>query len=360
MHYVIIMAGGGGTRLWPLSRQKTPKQVQPFLEDQQSLLQKTYSRLRRGFKKEQIYVTTTTAYYSLVKKQLPQLSSSNISLEPERKETAPAIGLAALRIYQRDPTAIITTVGADAYVENEKEYIKVIKLAGLLAKNYPSYTILIGVNPSYPEVGYGYIELGRPVTEIDHHEVFMVKHFIEKPSLSAAQKFLQRWEYLWNPALFTWQVDNLLNLYKKHLPQIYQRLLKIKKALRANKEEVVAKEYSWMPQIAIEYGLLEKIKKIMVIPADFGWLDIGHWRAIHDILMKKTKVKNLVKGDHVGVASQNNLIYSLSNRLVATVGIKDLIIVDTPDALLICRKDKAQEVKKLIQKLEKEGRNHIL
>jgi len=361
MHYIVIMAGGEGTRLWPVSRKRKPKQIQPFLHSNETLLQRTFRRIRRGFKLEQIFITTTKPYYSLVRKQLPNLSAKNISVEPEKKDTAPAIGLLANYLFQKDPQAIITTVGSDAYVEDEKEYIKVIKLAGSLIKKYPRSTILIGINPTYPETGYGYIKMGKPVTEINDHEIFQVKKFIEKPDLITAQKFLQKWEYLWNPALFTWRVDNLLDLYKEYLPRVYNILLKIRKYLGTIQEKtIIEKEYKKMPKMAIEYAILEKEKNLLVIPADFGWSDIGHWRAIRDILIKKTKAKNIIKGEHIGVETENSLIYSLSNRMIATAGIKDMIIVDTPDALLICSKDKAHEVKKIIEKLEKEGKDHLL
>jgi len=360
-HYIVIMAGGEGTRLWPISRKRSPKQVQPFLHSTETLLQRTFKRICRSFNPERIYVTTNKAYYNLVRRQLPKLPLKNICLEPEKKDTGPAIGLVAIRIYHSDPSAVITTVGSDAYVEDEKEYLKVIKLAGRLIRIKPEKTILIGINPSYPETGYGYIQMGKPVMEINEHEVFKVKRFIEKPDLVTAQKFLQRWEYLWNPAIFTWQVKRLLNLYKDYLPTIYKKLIKIEKYLETKEEKsVIETEYKKMPKIAIEYGILEKLKEILVIPADFGWSDIGHWRAIRDILLKKTKAKNLVKGNHLGTETENSLIYSLSNRLIATVGIRDLIIVDTPDALLVCSKDKAHDVKKIIEQIEKKGLDHLL
>jgi mannose-1-phosphate guanylyltransferase len=360
MHYIIIMAGGEGTRLWPVSRRKKPKQVQPFLRSNETLLQKTFKRIKKGFKTEQIYLTTIKPYYQLVRKQLPKFPVENISVEPQKKDTAAAIGLIAAVIYQKDPKAIITTVSSDAYVENEKEYLKVLKLAAKLAKSNPSHTILIGINPSYSETGYGYIQMDKSVAKINKHEVFNVKRFIEKPNLKTAQNFLQKWEYLWNPALFTWSVQELLKLYQKYLPSMYKGLVEIEGYLKIKgKRQIIEQIYKKIPKVAIEYAILEKTKKLLVIPADFVWADIGHWRAIKDVLTKKTN-HNLIKGEHIGIDVKDNLIYSLSGRLVATAGLRNMIIVDTPDALLVCSKDKAHKVKDIINKLRKQGKEHLL
>ncbi len=353
MNYLVLMAGGHGTRLWPVSREKTPKQIQPFIGSKETLLEQTFKRVRKKYPLENIYVTTTRDHFPNVKKLLPEIPSQNFSIEPERKDTAAAIGLVAAIINKRDPESIITTINTDAYVGDKNEYVKIIKLAQRLASEKNDYTILIGINPNYPETGYGYIKMKRPFKEINEHETFYVDKFIEKPDLKTAKSYLKRWEYLWNPALFTWKTETLLGLYKVHLPNTYRRLKEIQKAVGTSKEKkVIAEAYPKMNKISIDYGILEKTKNLIVIPADFGWADIGHWRAIKDILSTNAR-DNLIKGSHLGVDSEGNLIYGFSGRLIATAGLKDIIIVDTEDVVLVCHKNCAQDVKKIVDQLKK-------
>lgn len=355
MNYLVLMAGGHGTRLWPVSREKTPKQIQPFIGSKETLLEQTFKRITNKFSFERIYITTVESHFKEIKKLLPGIPLENFSIEPERKDTAAAIGLAATIINKKDPESIITTINSDHYIEGKNEYIKTIQLVQKLASEKNEYTILVGINPTYPETGYGYIKMKRPYKEIDGHEVFYVDRFVEKPDLETAKAYLKRWEYLWNPALFTWSTRNLLNLYKIHLPNIYRRLMKIQKAIGTKQEkQIISREYSKMDKISIDYGILEKTKKLLVVPADFDWTDIGHWRAIKDTLSCNRK-ENLVKGKHVGVDSEGNLIYSFSGRLIATAGLKNMIIIDTEDAVLICHKNNAQDVKKIVEQLKVKG-----
>jgi len=355
MNYLILMAGGHGTRLWPVSREKEPKQIQPFIGSNETLLEQTFKRVVKKFPLENIYITTVKNHFSEIRKLLPKIPLKNFSVEPERKDTAAAIGLVATIINKRDSESIITTINSDHYIENKNEYIKIIQLAQKLASEKEKYTILVGINPNYPETGYGYIKMKKAFKEIDDHESFYVDRFVEKPDLKTAKTYLKRWEYLWNPALFTWSTKNLLNLYKIHLPNIYRRLRRIQKSIGTKQEKtVISEEYSKMDKISIDYGILEKTKKLLVIPADFDWTDIGHWRTIKDVLSSSAK-ENLIKGKHVGVGSEGNLIYSFSGRLIATAGLKNMIIIDTADAVLICHKNSAQDVKKLVEELKIKG-----
>lgn len=355
MNYLVLMAGGHGTRLWPVSREKKPKQVQPFMGSNETLLEQTFKRIIKKFPLENIYVTTTKSHLENIKKILPQIPLENYSVEPERKDTAAAIGLVAAIINKRDPEGIMTTINTDAYVGDKNEYIKIIKLAQKLSLREKDYTILIGINPTYPETGLGYIKMKRPFGEINGYEVFYGEKFVEKPDLKTAQRYLRRWEYLWNPALFTWTTAHLLSLYEEHLPKIYKRLIKIQKAIDTKEEKkVILREYSKMEKISIDYGILEKTKKLLVIPADFDWADIGHWRTIKDVLSKDVK-DNLIKANHVGINSEGNLVYSSTSRLITTAGLKDMIIVDTEDALLVCHKSSAQDVKEIVEQLKAKG-----
>jgi mannose-1-phosphate guanylyltransferase len=355
MNYLVLMAGGHGTRLWPVSREKKPKQVQPFMNNNETLLEQTFKRVKKDFPINNIFVTTTIRQYPIIKKILSKIPKENFSIEPDRRDTSAAIGLAAAVINKRDPNSVITTINTDAYVEDKKEYIKIIKLAQNLASQNEEYTILIGINPIYPETGLGYIKMKKPFGTLDGHESFYVDQFIEKPDLKTAQSYLKRWEYLWNPALFTWKTKTLLTLYKKYLPKTYNSLKKIQEFLGTKKEKrTIQKEYAKMQKISIDYAVLEKTRNLLVIPADFGWADVGHWRTIKDVLSNDKK-ENLIKGSHVGVESKGNLIYGFSGRLIATAGLRDMIIIDTEDCILICHKNNAQDVKKIVEQLKKKG-----
>lgn len=349
----LILAGGTGTRLWPVSRKNKPKQVQPFVDDK-TLLQKTYERISKGFKKEDIFIVSLEEQKDSIKEQLSDFPEENMIFEPFRKDTAAAIGLAALKIYKRDPEASLVTINSDHFVKNEEEYLRIIKIAEKVINKYPDHTILVGINPSYPETGYGYIKMNAAVDRIENHEIFKAEEFVEKPDLKTAKEYLKKWEYLWNPAIFIWKIDYLLNLFEKYLPDIYKPLKNISDALDSESQrEVLQKEFKKIKPISIDYGIMEKLEKMLVIPADFGWADIGNWRTVKDVLTNKEK-EDLIKGKNISIDSSGNLIYSLTGKLTATVGVENMIIIETEDAVLVCPKDRAQEVKKIVEKLQKE------
>ena len=355
----LILAGGSGTRLWPVSRKNKPKQVQPFIDDE-TLLQKTYQRVSKAFKKEDIFIVALEKQAEFIKEQLPDFLDDNLILEPFKKDTAPAIGLAATKIFKQDPKASLITINSDHFIKNENEYLKIIKLAEKVISKYPDHTVLVGVNPSYPETGYGYIKMDEVVDKIDNHEIYKAEKFIEKPDLNKAKEYLKKWEYLWNPAIFVWKIDHLLKLFKKHLPDTYKSLKNIGEALDTeNEREVLVEEFEKIKPISIDYGIMEKLDKMLVMPADFGWADIGNWRTVKDILSEKD-TEDVVKGKHVSIDSSGNLVYSMTGRLITTIGVKDMVIIETEDAILVCPKERAQEVKKIVEKLEKEKLDEYL
>ncbi len=357
--YPIIMAGGEGTRLWPISRKHTPKQAYPFV-GKESLLQKTFKRLRKGFPASDIFLATRTDLVPIIQKQLPGLPARNISIEPIQRDTAPALGLALMKLWKRDPKGMFVYINADNFIRHETEFIRVLKTGqGLVQKN-PGKTILIGVNPTYPETGYGYIKLGDSVNTNGRDKIFKVDRFVEKPDLETAKKYLASWDYLWNPTLIMASVEHFFNLYKKYLPKTYKILKQLEPFLETSKERgMVSREFKKMVSVSIDYGILEKEKGMLVIPGDFGWMDIGHWKTIEELLRGKGE-ETIVKGQYISVGSRKNLIYSTTGRLVASVGIHNMVIVDTEDALLVCPIERAQEVKQLVQKLEKKNLKHYL
>ncbi|MEK7639541.1 MAG: sugar phosphate nucleotidyltransferase [Patescibacteria group bacterium] len=347
---VLILAGGGGARLWPVSRTANPKQFQPFL-GKHTLLQKTYQRMRKGFSSNNIFVSTNLTQQRLIARQLPRVPAGHYIVESAKRDTAPAIGLAAAWLAKLDPEAIFVTANVDHYIQKEAVYHKALKVAEQVVRQHPKAVALLGVNPTYPETGYGYIKMGAPAFRMGKQEVFHVDRFVEKPDLAKAQEYLKRWEYLWNPAMFVWRAQTLLDLFKRHLPKHYAILMRIQRDLGTPRQAATIKrEFPKMTPISIDYGIIEKVRQMFVLPVDMGWADIGHWRTVRDVLQAQPGA-NVIRGKHLGTA-ENSLIYSYTKRTIATAGIKDLIIIDMEDALLVCPADRAQDVKQIVDELK--------
>lgn len=356
---LIILAGGSGTRLWPVSRKNTPKQVQSIVGDQ-TLLEKTYERLRGGFAAEDIFIATNQVQADLIKQQLTEVPLDNYIIEPSRRDTAAAIGLAVTKIHHQYPGEMIININSDHYVKDEAEYLKIIKLAEKALAEKPEAGVLIGVNPTYPETGYGYIKMGEEWKELDGTKIFEIAEFKEKPTLEKAQEYFERWEYLWNIGCFAFHTDYLLSLYQQLLPEMHSRLMAIEAAWGTpDQNAVIEREFNLIAPISMDYGIIEKAPKLLVIPADFGWADVGHWRTVKEVLSEKPS-DNILKGNVIEVESSGNLVYGYSKKLVALVGVKDLVVIDTPDAMLICPQSEAQSVKQLVDKLKAEGMDEYL
>lgn len=351
---ILILAGGTGTRLWPVSRKKSPKQIKPLL-GKNTLLKDTVLRVKKGFGAKDIYLSVNQEQLKAMAKDLGKMiPKENYIVEPVKRDTAAAIGLASVFFCKKNPREIVATVNSDHYVKNTKEFLRTLKTAERVVKKYPKHLVLIGLNPTYPETGYGYIKLAKSVDQFGQDKIFTVEGFKEKPDLKIARQYLKSWAYLWNPAYFVFQPETMLDLFKKHLPDHYRILMKIK-----NQPKQLAKEFKKIKKISIDYGIMEKAGKMLCLPASFDWADIGHWRTIHQALAKR-KSDNIVKGKHIHLDSKGNLIYSYSNKLVATVGVRNFIIIETDDALLICPKNRAQEVKKIVEELERRGMKRYL
>lgn len=364
--YAIIMAGGTGTRLWPLSRKNKPKQNQCVLGDK-TLLQATFARIKKLVQVKNIIITTGRNCLNLICQELPGLSKSNFSTEPSRQDTAPALGLVGMLIEKRNPEAIMVNINSDAYVKDENEYRRILALGEKITRENPEYTVAIGIEPQYPETGYGYIKKGRLFQKVrqtekgKEDEIYYVDSFKEKPVLEKAKKFVESGQYLWNPTLFFWKVKTFIQLLKKYQPKMYAQLSRIQNAVGTkNYASILEKEYKEIEPISIDYAIIEKNKKMLVIPAEFGWSDVGHWQSVQEILANE-KGQNVVQAkEFVSIDTENSLIYAPDKKVVAVVGLKDMIVVDSPDALLVCPKSRAQEVKQVVKMLEEKGKGEYI
>ena len=348
---VVILAGGTGTRLWPLSRQSKPKQVLPII-GKQTLLQKTYQRLSVLFNAEDIFVITGKDHKIDVFNQLPKLPKKNIFIEPVKRDSAGAIGLVASRVHADNPKEILISVHADSWIDNDKKFARLLRSSEEVIKKYPKHTLLFGIKPSYSETGYGYIQLNTKVVQRKSFPVYSVKRFIEKPELSLASKFVSSKDYFWNPGWFAWRVDHLMDLFKKYLPKNYSILERISRSSKQYSQKIINKEFPKLKSIAIDYAILEKTKDILVIPSDIGWSDIGHWRSVAE-MSQKDKDGNTVDTESVLLGSKNNLFMSQSKKLIAAIGVENLAMIETRDVILLINKDKAQEVKYIVDHLKK-------
>jgi mannose-1-phosphate guanylyltransferase len=348
--YALIMAGGSGTRLWPVSRKKTPKQLLKLIGDR-TLLEHTFRRLSKGFSSKEIFIATTRQYASHVRMQLPKISKSHYSIEPALKDRGPAIGLAALIMNHHDPDSSFVTAWADHFIKDEDAYFKTLNEAEKYLHSNPTAFLTIGAKPTYPHTGLGYIEQGSLLKNKSGLEVYNVKQFKEKPDLKTAEKFLKSGKFLWNTGYFICKTSTLLSLYQKHLPEIYGLLMQIKPFLGTKKQQTaINKYYSQMPKVDIERGLIEKLDNIAVLPARFDWADIGSWKIIKDVL--SIEEENLTHGNVTTHNTKKSLIYNYESKLVAVVGAEDLVIINTKDALVIAPKHRSEEIKELVKKIE--------
>lgn len=361
--YALIICGGGGTRLWPRSRNKTPKQFSLLL-GKETLYQKTFKRLKGLVSLSHIYVITTTREYAEeIKRETPAIPSGNIFWEPIRRDTAMACGLGTMIIYQKDPRAIIMNFWADHLIKEKEVFLRAESVAARLA--FEDKTLVaIGSKPRYPHTGLGYIKAGRLIKEINNFSVYQLKKFVEKPDLSTAKKLIAEGNCYWNSGMYVWPADFFLECLKKYSPEIYHPLQEIGEALGSKKFLLVMKRaYQKAPSLSVDIAVSEKVENGLVIPVEMGWNDIGDWREIYEV-SSKDKEGNVIikfgkKGDFVGLESKNNLV-QFNNRLIALVGVEDLIVVDTIDAILICQKNKAQKVKELVKILKERKKERYL
>lgn len=350
---IVILAGGGGTRLWPLSRTASPKQVQPFL-DSQTLLQHTWARLRQGFSAKDIYVSTAASQVKLIKKQLPGLLRGHIFVEPVGRNTGPAIGLVAKVLASRYPNEVVATVNSDHYIGSARAYIRSLKQGENIARRQPERIVLLGIRPTYPETGYGYIRLGRRLAKAAGG--YNVSRFVEKPSLTRARQYCGSHNYLWNSGLFVFYPQTLLDIITQQAPALAKGLKKITVSQNSN-GYTAGRPFGKLPAVSIDYSVIERTRRLAVLPVKFGWSDVGHWKSVYNILKPSVRGKNVVRGEYVGLNSAGNLVYAPGAKLVATIGVSDMVIIDAGDALLVCSREASQQVRRLVEEIR--GRREL-
>jgi mannose-1-phosphate guanylyltransferase len=351
----VIMAGGKGERFWPKSRTNLPKQFLN-ISGNKSMLQQTITRLEKLIPISQIFIVTNELYAELIKIQIPNLPMENIIIEPIGRNTAPCVGLAAILIEERFPDSTMIVLPSDHIIENENGFIQILQTAIEVA-SHDNNLVTLGITPTYPETGYGYIESSLQIKQLNELEVHKVNKFVEKPDLATAQQYLSAGNYYWNSGIFVWKISVILNYIKELMPDMHDVLQTMQAGFKSgNRNEIIQGEFHKMPDQSIDYGIMEKVTNIYVIPCVFGWDDVGSWTALERI-NELDDNGNVIRGNILNLDTKRCIIES-NGKLIATLGIEDLIIVDTEDVILICSKDKAQEVKSLIkelriQKLEK-------
>lgn len=357
MIVAVIMAGGKGERFWPKSRIHTPKQFLN-LTGNGTMIQLTVQRLTPLIPPEKIFVVTGKEYEEQIKSQLPELPESNIILEPIGRDTAPCIGLAAVTIEKKYPEAVMMVLPADHLISDQKEYLNTLRCAVEQAKA-ERCIVTIGINPTTPETGFGYIKSGELTSEIDGIPVLEVEHFTEKPNRETAMKFLRTGKYYWNSGIFIWKVSTIRKLIEIHMPELHDRLEMISDVLgRKEEAQVLIDQFMQMQKISIDYGILEKADEIYVIPGHFGWDDVGSWIALERI-SELDNEGNLVTGRFISLDTKKCIV-DCPKKVVATIGVEDLVIVDTEDVLFICHKDRSQDIKKILQKFKEEQMDEYL
>jgi mannose-1-phosphate guanylyltransferase len=345
----VIMAGGKGERFWPKSRMHRPKQFLSLTSDGKTMIQLTVDRIRPLIDLEDIFVVTNKDYKALVLEQLSDIPEENIFLEPVAKNTAPCIGLAAIYIKNKYKDAMMVVLPADHLIKYNELFIDTLKDAIKLAEK-ESNMATIGIMPSYPETGYGYIHFGAKKEDVGGN-AYEVVNFVEKPDIETAKEYLASGKYLWNSGMFVWKASTILVSFHMLLPEIYSGLMQIYGSIGTEEaDEILEREFAAFKPESIDYGIMEKAENIYTFPGNFGWDDVGSWIALERI--NKTNEKgNVVMGNVITIESKNSIIQA-QDKLIATVGIQDLIIVDTEDALLICSKDSTQDVKKVLENLK--------
>jgi mannose-1-phosphate guanylyltransferase/mannose-6-phosphate isomerase len=363
--HAVILAGGSGTRFWPLSRRLAPKQLIALLSDR-TMLQETVARVAPLVPPDRVWIVTGREHADEVGRQLRAIGATGpVIVEPVGRNTAPAIAVAAHCLLERDPEAVMAVLPADHVVAKPEAFLRCLSRAEEVARQ--GFLVTIGLMPRRPETGYGYIKRGAPVPSAGPEaggrgafDVFRVEQFVEKPDRKTAEQYVAQGDYLWNGGMFIWRADVILDEIRAHAPALAQAAAEIATALRAGADEGRVRDlYEGIEPVSIDYAVMERTARAAVIPVEMGWSDVGSWAALDDVAEKDER-DNVISGRVLDVDSERSILYA-QDRLVATIGLRDMIVVDTPDATLVCRKDRAQDVRRVVEALEQQrAQEHVV
>ncbi len=358
--YAIIMAGGGGTRLWPLSRQARPKQLVRFFE-KGTLFQIAIQRLLGLFTYDRIYVVTIAGQADDLQRDCPEIPAENFLIEPQPRGTASVIGLAAVALEKIDSQATMVVLTADHFIQDDRLYHNLLRAAVEIAAQ--NYLVTLGITPTYPATGYGYIQYGELIGRYQDLPAHTVQKFKEKPTEDQAQSFLEKGDHAWNSGMFVWRVDQISAEFRRQMPELAAGLKQISDQWNSpEREDVIKAVWPRIKPETIDYGIMEHAERVAVIPArGLGWSDVGSWDSMFEVL-PVDDLGNVVRGgQHIGIETTRTLIWaSNSSRLIATIGVNDLIIVETGDALLVCSRSQAQKVRQMVTILKEKNRLEYL
>ncbi len=348
------MAGGSGKRFWPRSRKNTPKQLLDIVSDQ-TMLRLTYNRMKEITSVDKIYIVAGSHLEESIRKELYEMPADNMIVEPSGKNTAPCIGLAAIKIADKDPEAIMSVFPSDHLIKDSKNFKKLV-LKGEKYASENKCLITFGIQPTSPSTGFGYIEYDESKGQ---NEIFPVKQFREKPNKEVAQQFLENGNFLWNSGMFIWRVDTILSEIETNVPDLFNPLQKIKNAIDAeNYSNVLEEEWEKVPADSIDYAVMEKAKSVSVLKATFDWNDVGAWNSVYDV-SEKDENNNVVNGDLISINTKNCYFYS-KDKQIAAIGLEDLIVVEDKGAILIAKKSNAEQVSQIIKELQKQGKEKLI
>lgn len=352
MEMVVILAGGKGERFWPKSREEQPKQF-INLTGEDSMILATYKRVRKWLPAERVHVVTGVDYAAAVAEHIPELPIENIIIEPAGRNTAPCIGLAALHLARKDPEAVMVVLPADHLIKDEDVFIRCLKAAANIAADGDNL-VTMGITPVRPDSGYGYIKVGEKCAVGAQEGVYRVEAFVEKPDAERAAEYLAAGNFLWNSGMFAWRVTTIRRLIREFMPDMHAGLEEINREWgKPEFDLVLQREYLKFDKVSIDYGIMEKAPGVFVIPGSFGWDDVGTWTALERVL-NIDELGNLFQGSVVSIDTRGCIIEG-KTKLIAAIGVEDLVVIDTDDVMFICNKEKAQDIKKLLEKMRAEG-----
>ncbi len=351
MLYAVILAGGSGTRLWPISRKDLPKQALRLVGDR-SLFQHAVERLHPLLPVERILVVTRAEHMPILQEQAPRLPAENFIIEPEGRGTAPAIALAAVHLRRLDPQAVMAVLTADHFIADIHAFQQALHAAERVAQD--GYLVTLGVQPSQPSTAFGYIEQGEPLSHVEGLEVFRLARFVEKPNADTARRMLASGDYSWNSGMFVWRVERILEEFARQMPVLSRQAGEVGAALGSPRyAETLARLWPQVEKQTIDYGVMEGAQDAAVLPVDIGWVDVGSWSSLYE-LIRPDEHGNRWTGPHLAINTSDTLAFN-QGRLVATIGVEGLVIVETPDALLICPREREQEVRSLVDILREKN-----